>query len=62
MRVQLMKDHLKLWKNCDLLQLIFSGIMRILLAFFHIFLPTVKFDHHQTYLYSVQEMFFLTNE
>ena len=35
MWVQLMKDHLKIWrkKNFDLLQLIIPEIMRILLAF-----------------------------
>ena len=41
-------------KNLDLLQLLIPGIMRILLVFFlHTFLPTGKYDHHQTYLYSL---------
>ena len=35
--------------NFDLLQLIIPKIIRILLAF-HIFLPTVKYGHHQFYL------------
>ena len=47
----LMKEHLKEWREkiVDLLQLIIPEM--ILFSFFHIFLPTVKYDHHQTYLY-----------
>ena len=36
--------------------------MRILLAFFYIFLPTVKYDHHQTYLYTDLALYGSYNE
>ena len=42
-------DHLT---NFDLLQLIDFDIMRILLAF-HIFQPSVKYEHHQTFVYTI---------
>ena len=30
-----------------------SGDYEDLISFVHIFLPTVKYDHHQTYIYAV---------
>ena len=44
-----MEETFNLW-NFDLLQLILLDIIRNLLAF-HIFQPTVKYDHHQAFLY-----------
>ena len=53
MWVQLMKNLLKIWKKKKLgpLTVDHSGDNEDSISFFHIFLPSVKYDHHQTYLY-----------